>query len=137
METERTPLVRTAIVTGIAVLFGFLATVALGFFPGPPPKIPRLLVFLVRVQVFVTTFNLVLLGALLWTYSSIYRRLPNKYTRSLILLSLVLLLYAVTANPILHLMVGFPPSPGGSPFVFIPHVFVGIAIIVLFYQSQT
>ncbi|WP_248896361.1 hypothetical protein [Haloplanus halobius] len=136
MGTDRNPRRRTALVTAIGLLCGLLAMLAVGVFPAPPKWIPELFVFLVRVQVFVTTFNLVLLMALLWTYVSLYRDLPNRYTRSLILLSLALLLYALTANPVIHLAFGFPPS-GGSPFIVIPHAFVGVAIIVLFYQSQT
>lgn len=136
METERTPLAETAIVTSLAVAVGLVATLSLRFFPGPPEGVPQLLVILVQIQIFVTTFNLILLVALLRTYTSLYRDLPNKYTRSLILLNLALLLYALTANPIVHLLVGFRAPPGSSPFVFIPHVFVGFAIVVLFYQSQ-
>jgi len=136
METERTPFVRTGVVTGIGLLLGLLAMFAVGLLQGPPKWVPELFVFIVRVQVFVTTFNFVLLVALLWTYVSLYRDLPNKYTRSLILLSIALVLYALTANPIIHLVAGFPPS-AGSPFIVLPHAFVGIAIIVLFYQSQT
>ena len=137
METERNPLTKTVLVTGLAGLVGLLATLALGTFPGPPPRAPAVFVVFVRLQVFVTTFNFSLLVAMLWTYTSLYRELPNNYTRSLVLLCLALLLYAVTANPVVHLAAGFPGPPGNSPFVFIPHVFVGLAIVVLYYQSQT
>lgn len=136
METDTNPRLRTALVTGIGLLLGLLAMLAVSHFPGVPGRIPEVFVFLTRVQVFVTTFNFVLLVALLWTYVTLYRNLPNRYTRSLILLSIALVLYALTANPVVHLAFGFPPL-GGSPFIVIPHVFVGVAIVVLFYQSQT
>jgi len=136
MTTDRHPRRKTAFVTGAGLLLALLATLALGLFPSPPVDIPAIFVFIVRVQVFVTTFNFVLLVALLWTYVSLYRELPNRYTRSLILLCIALVLYALTANPVVHLLFGFPPL-GGSPFIVIPHAFVGVAIVVLFYQSQT
>jgi len=135
METDINPRLRTALVTGVGLLLGYVAMLAVDY-PGAPGHIPEVFVFLTRVQVFVTTFNFVLLVALLWTYASLYRDLPNRYTRSLILLSIALVLYALTANPVVHVLFGFPPL-GGSPFIVIPHVFVGVAIVVLFYQSQT
>jgi hypothetical protein len=137
MIRNRTPRIKTLIVVIVAALAGLIATLAVGLFPHPPGPPSDLLLVLVRIQLFVTTFNFVLLLALLWAYVSIYRDLPNKYTRSLILLSLALLLYAVTSNPLVHLLFGFKGPPSTGPFVFIPHLFVGAAISVLFYQSQT
>jgi len=138
MVNKRNPLVKTAAVTVAAAVAGLVATLSLELLPpsphGPPPE---LLLLLVRIQLFVTTFNLVMLLALLGLYVSLYRDLPNKYTRSLILLSLALLLYAVTSNPLVHLLFGYRGPPSSGPFVFVPHAFVGFAIIVLFYQSQT
>ncbi|WP_459193145.1 hypothetical protein [Halosimplex sp. J119] len=138
MTSKRTPLLRTAAVTGIAIVVGLVAT---ALFPtvlrsphGPPPEFLQVLV---RVQLFVTTFNLVLLVALTGSYVSVYRELPNKYTQSLVVLSFSLVLYAVTSNPVTPMLFGFPPRPDLGPFVFIPDVFVGVAIVVLFYQSQT
>lgn len=138
MVNKRNPLAKTAAVTVAAAVAGLVATLSIGWFPlpphGPPPE---LLLLIVRIQLFVTTFNLVMLLALLGLYVSLYRDLPNKYTRSLILLSLALLLYAVTSNPLVHLLFGYRGPPTSGPFVFVPHAFVGFAIIVLFYQSQT
>ena len=136
MIRERSPLAKTAIVTGVAALVGLAATLALGQFPPSPWGPPELLVFLVRVQVFVTTFNLVMLLALTGSYVSLYRDLPNRYTRSMLVLSLALLLYALTSNPYVPLLFGFPPRPDLGPFVFLPDAFVGLAIVVIFYQSQ-
>lgn len=137
MIRERSPLVTTVIVTGVAVIVGLLATLALGQFPPSPWGPPELLVFLVRVQLFVTTFNLVLLLALTGSYVSLYRDLPNRYTRSMLVLSLALLLYALSSNPYVSLLFGFAPRPDLGPFVFLPDLFVGLAIVVIFYQSQT
>lgn len=136
MMRERSALVKTAIVTGAAVLVGLVATLTLGRFPPSPWGPPGLLVFLVRVQLFVTTFNLVMLVALTGSYVSLYRDLPNRYTRSMLVLSVALLLYALTSNPFVPLLFGFPPRPDLGPFVFLPDLFVGLAIIVIFYQSQ-
>ena len=131
----REPLARTLGATGLGIV-GAVAGVALLplLCPGlghPPHGDPSpLLDFAVHAELFLTTFNIVVLAVLARTYVHLYRDLPNKYTRSLVLLCLALLLYAVTANPVVHLAAGFPGPPGNSPFVFIPHVFVGLAIVV-------
>ncbi|RKD97558.1 hypothetical protein [Halopiger aswanensis] len=129
---------KTALVTGIATVFGLLSTVILPNVP-LPARAPTLEVvhLLIRMELFITTFNLVLLVALTWSYVSLYRDLPNKYSMSLVVLSLALVLYAISSNPLVQLLFGFPPVSDLGPFGFIPDVFVGFAIIVLFYQSQT
>lgn len=139
MIRNSSPLTKTAIVTGTAAVLGLLSTVAMTLAQPFPPHHPaaEFIRFLISVQLFVTTFNLVLLLALTWAYVSLYRELPNKYSMSLVVLSLALLLYALTSNPLIPLLFGFPPVGNLGPFSFIPDVFVGLAIIVLFYQSQT
>lgn len=92
---------------------------------------------LIRTEVFFTTLNLVLLGALGVVYVRLYRDLPNKYTASLLVLSLALFLYAFTSNPLVHNVLGFRPRPNIGAFVFIPDLFIGFAILILLYQSQT
>jgi hypothetical protein len=92
---------------------------------------------LIRMEVFFTTLNLVLLLTLAVIYVRLYRDLPNKYTASLLVLSLALLLYAFTSNPLIHDVLGFRPRPNIGPFVFLPDLFVGVAIVILLYQSQT
>lgn len=136
MTRNLSPLSKTAIVTGIAALIGlaFAFAEVLFLFNGPLPEIR---VFLIRAKLFVATFNLVLLVVLTGTYISLYRDIPNKYSRSLVVLSLALLLYAVTANPFTHLLFGFRPVLGVGPFTYLSDIFVGFAIIILFYQSQT
>lgn len=129
---------KTAVVTGIAIVLGAIAASVVPNLPfprgGPPPA---LLELLIRVRLFATTFNLTVLVALLGAYVSLYRDLPNKYTRSMLVLSVGLLFYALTANPLVQLLLGFPPIPGLGPFTFLPDLFVGVAIVVLYYQSQT
>lgn len=137
MTRERSTLVKTLFVTGVAVLFGLAAALALHRFLPPVLKLPEFLVFLIQVKLFVTTFNLVLLLALTGSYLSLYRDLPNKYTRSMLILSVALLLYALTANPYIPYFFGFNPKPGLGPFVFLSDGFIGVAIVILFYQSQT
>lgn len=137
MTHERSALVKTGIVAAVAAVAGYAATLTLGRTPPFPFGPPELLVALVRIQLFVTTFNLIVLVLLIRSYVSLYRGLPNKYTRSMLVLSVALLLYALTSNPYVAALFGFSPGVDLGPFLFIPHVFVGVGIVVLFYQSQT
>lgn len=138
MIRERTPAVKTAIVVAVAIIVGLIAAVTLQRIPIPrhgPPEV--FLMTIIRIELLITTFNLVVLLALTGSYISLYRDLPNKYTRSLVVLSFALLLYAFTSNPLVPFLFGFPPKPDLGPFVFLPDLFVSVAVVVLFYQSQT
>lgn len=96
---------------------------------------PKLLLF-VRLKLLVSTFNIVVLSVLAWTYVSIYRDLPNPFTFSLVLFCVALLLYALTSNPLLHVLLGFRGGVQLGPFTFIPDLFAGIATVILLYQSN-
>ncbi|GGM65279.1 hypothetical protein J2752_000319 [Halarchaeum rubridurum] len=138
MTRDLTPLTKTAAVAAVAALCGLVAGVALPVVPMPPPiDHHAFLETFVRVQFAVSTFNLVLLAALVVAYVGIYRDLPNKYTLSLLLTSVALFLYALSSNPLAPMAFGFPPITGLGPFTFLPNFFVGVAVVVLFYQSQT
>lgn len=98
-------------------------------------NVPRL-AFLLNVEVFVSTFNAVVLLAFVGTYAAVYRDMPNRFTLSLIFFSVALLLYALTSNPVVHVLLGFCGSPLLGPFTFISDVIASIAIVVLLYQSH-
>ncbi|GGN16907.1 hypothetical protein [Halarchaeum nitratireducens] len=138
MTRDLTPLTKTAVVAAVAALCGAVAGIALPVVPMPPPiDHHAILETFARVQFAVSTFNLVLLAALVVAYVRLYRGLPNKYTLSLLLTSVALFLYALSSNPLVPMAFGFPPITGLGPFTFLPNFFVGVAVVVLFYQSQT
>lgn len=87
------------------------------------------------LRLFLSTYNVLLLLALTGSYLVIYRDLPNRFTGSLLLFALALLLYAVASNPAVHVLFGFRGGPGLGPFLFLPDLFAAFAVTVLFYQS--
>ncbi|MFQ3293972.1 MAG: hypothetical protein ACI8VE_001040 [Natrialbaceae archaeon] len=89
----------------------------------------------VQVRMFLATFNAILLMALVWSYLTLYRDLPNRFTLSLILFSLALLLYSLASNPVVHVLFGYPTDANLGPFTFLPDAFAAVAVIVLLYQS--
>ncbi|MFC6990795.1 hypothetical protein ACFQH3_02770 [Haladaptatus sp. GCM10025707] len=91
-----------------------------------------------RLKLFLTTFNVVLLFVLAKGYVSIYRALPNSFTRSLVLFRVALLFYALAANPAVHILLGYPQAGPGTllgPFTNLSDLFAAIAIVALLYQS--
>ena len=91
--------------------------------------------FVTEVRLFLSTFNVLLLVVLAWSYLVVYRDLPNRFTFSLLLFTVALLLYAVVSNPAIHLLFGYRGGPGLGPFAFLPDLFAAVAVTVLLYQS--
>lgn len=88
----------------------------------------------VQIKVFLSTFNLVVILALGWAYLSVYRSLPNPFTRSLLVVTLALFFYALASNPVISLLFGYR-GLGLGPFTFLPDLFAAVAVVVLLYQS--
>lgn len=131
-------LVRTAILALGSLVVAALAAVLLPdyIFHRPPPRGgPSPLAGLLQVKVFFSTFTSVLLLVLLTMYARIYRNLPNRFTMSLLLFTVSLTLYALTANPLIALLFGFKPPGGLGPFTFLPDMFASVSVIILLYQS--
>ncbi|WP_347721466.1 hypothetical protein [Candidatus Nanohalococcus occultus] len=85
-------------------------------------------------EVFLSTFNIVLLSALTANYLKMTRKLSTPMTRSLLIFSSALTLYAVTSSPIIHYMLNINPINIG-PLTYIPEIFVTIASLTLLYQN--
>ncbi len=88
-----------------------------------------------QLRLFLSTFNGLLLLVLAWSYLTIYRDLPNRFTFSLLLFTVALLLYAMASNPAIHILFGFRGSPTLGPFAFLPDLFAAVAVTLLLYQS--
>lgn len=138
METDSAS-VKTAVVVGIAALVSGLVTVTTGI-PAiglPIHGTPLDIETVIQVKLFVTTLNAIVLLAILWNYLRVYRDLPNRFTLSLLLFTVALLLYAVSSNPLLPIILGFRHGTTLGPFMFLPDLFASIASIVLLYQSYS
>ena len=131
------PVVRTVAIAGFAVVLALALTYLFArSFIAPRIDGHRQLAFVLSVKLFVSTFNVAVLVALVATYASIYRDIPNPFTLSLILFSVALLLYAVTSNPAIQILAGVRPTPQLGVFTFLPDLFAGVAVIALLYQSN-
>lgn len=135
--SDRDPLVRTLAVAAVAILLAIALTFLFTrFYVGPRLDRQGQLAFLLSAKLFVSTFNVVVLVALVATYVSIYRDIPNQFTLSLLLFCLALLLYALTSNPLLHVFFGFRGGVQLGLFTFLPDLFAAAAVVALLYQSH-
>lgn len=136
METDSASF-KTAVVVGIAALLSGLVTVTTGLpalglpVHGPPVGIETV----IQAKLFVTTLNGIVLFVILWNYIRVYQDLPNRFTMSLLIFTVALLLYAMASNPLLPILLGFQHASTLGPFLFLPDVFASVAVIVLLYQS--
>lgn len=128
---------KTLFVVAGAVLLSLVLTLSVSV-PTPfwAQRHGHILENILRTKMFISTFSLLVLLALLWNYLSIYREMPNRFTRSLLIFTVSLLLYAFFSNPLLHMGFGFR-GMGMGPFAFLPDLFASIAVVVLLHQSFT
>ena len=82
----------------------------------------------------VSSVNTALLVFLLFTYYDIYRQTRSEFTIGLIIFALVLLLYALSSNPLVHWIFGFRAF-GLGPFAMLPDLFTLAALVTLLYLT--
>lgn len=126
------------IITIAAAILGAVLSLTLIRPPGSPVPLPPPPNNLMPIFMMVTTAasfaNTIMASYLLVIYITLYRKIKSEFTMGLIVVMFVLLLYAITANPFVHVLFGFQEI-GLGPFVVIPNVFTTIALIVLLYLS--
>lgn len=130
---------RTVLIVGAALFVALVVTAVLSVLLartriGQAPQIETF----VRLKLFVSTYTVVVLLALLGNYAGIYRELPNPFTRSLLLFAVALLLYALSSSPLVWLVVGLRRGLLGLGigwFAFLPDLFAAVAVTLLLHQS--
>jgi len=103
--------------------------------PFPPHYLRDILDTYILSKTIITTANLTLLLVVLITYIRIYHSTRSKFSLGLIFLTIALILYAITSNPIIQLLTGFRGS-GLGPFTMLPDFFTLIASAILLYLSR-
>lgn len=88
----------------------------------------------VLLKVFFTTLNIVLLLGLVANYLKIYSGLKTPLSKSLVIFSTALMLYAITSSPLTHVLAGFEVISVG-PFTFLPDIFVTVATLIILRES--
>jgi hypothetical protein len=88
-----------------------------------------------KVKTVLSSINATLLVVLLATYFDIYIKLKSEFTFGLIVFSLILLLYALSSNPLFQWLFGYQAF-GLGPFAMLPDMFTSLALVVLLYLTM-
>jgi len=131
--------VALAVTVAVALLAWFWASTHLPFHPfemeRPRPEgIPGDIGLYYTLNTVFSTVNATLLVFLLALYVGIYAKQRVQFTLWLIIFCSVLLLNALTSNPILQWGFGFRPM-GLGPFAMLPHLFTSVALAILLYLT--
>jgi len=102
-------------------------------FPIPAEYIPALKVMMTFKTV-ISFVNMALIFLMLGIYIDLYRKIKSNFTAGLLLLIVVLLMNALSSNPLIFLRFDGAIF-GPSMFFIIPDIFSTIALSVLFYLS--
>jgi ABC-type multidrug transport system fused ATPase/permease subunit len=82
----------------------------------------------------ISTVNMTLVTILMLMYIAIYRKTKSEFTVGLMIFSMILLLYTLASNPIMHWFFGFRAF-GLGPFAMLPDLFACVALAVLLYLT--
>jgi phosphoglycerol transferase MdoB-like AlkP superfamily enzyme len=140
MNNKKLTVILQVIVTSVVVAFIglILATFILPPPQTTPPPIPEpdrvLMDIYLKVKTMISLVNIVFIISLMSIYYGIYRQVKSKFTMGLIIVMLVLLMYALSSNPIIHVLFGYQ-AQGLGPFAMMPDIFTTIALGVLLYIS--
>ena len=122
----------------VALLATFWATMN---FPFPPfgerrpfEPVPGDIELYYTITTVVSTINVTLLLILLITYSDMYVKTKSEFLIGLMIFSLVLLLNALTSNPLITQIFGFRAA-GLGPFALLPELFTFVALVILLYLT--
>jgi hypothetical protein len=120
----------------VALLATFWATINLPLRPfgerEPFEPIPGDIELYYTITTVVSTINVALLLILLITYSDMYVKTKSEFLIGLMIFSLVLLLNALTSNPLITQIFGFRAA-GLGPFALLPDLFTFVALVILLY----
>jgi hypothetical protein len=128
------------IVVALVALSALSAIWAMMNLSTPPPGVSRFPIFPGDIEAFyvagtvISTINVTLLIVLLIMYVQIYERTHSEFTVGLIIFSAVLLLYALSSDPIVRWVFGFR-AVGLGPFAMLPDLFTCIALVTLLYLT--
>lgn len=135
------------LVGGIAVSQGAMCRVLQGYAQPPRPPfdwditpeeleaLRALIPVFFTVKAVVDTLNSVLILGIVMIHLNLYRRTGTKFSLGLVIFSTALLLYTISANPLLHTLFGFSRI-GIGPMLIIPDLLTLIASAILLYLSR-
>ncbi len=105
--------------------------------PATLERIAQRIETMVKGKIVLSSINIILYTYITLFYVSLYRENKSSFSLSLVGLSVVLLVYSISSNPLLYLYIGRIEPIWLSAFDFIPDLFSTVAAIILLYLSRT
>jgi len=140
MKDKKITVILPVIVTAIAVaIIGLMLSMLILASPHTaPPPIPEpdrvLMDYFLKIKTMVSLVNIVFIISLISIYRGIYHQVKSQFTLGLIIVMLVLLMYALSSNPLIHVLFGYQ-AQGLGPFAMMPDIFTTFALGLLLYIS--
>ena len=91
----------------------------------------------ITFRIVLSGLNTVLYGYILFLYTQLYRETSSKFSLALMALSAVLLVYAISSNPLILQFMRGPEPVWFSVFNVIPDIFASIAAAIMIYLTRT
>ena len=91
---------------------------------------------LINIKVIITLGNRILLFCLLFIYAKSYEQIKSKFALGLIIFIVLLIMHAITSNPLLHYTYGYRRMIALGWFTILPDLFEFVALWVLLYISM-
>jgi len=88
-------------------------------------------------RIVISSLNIVLYGYITYFYVMLYRETESKFSLALAGLSVVLLVYALSSNPLLLSVIRGPDPLWTGVFSFIPDMLATVVAFILIYLSRT
>ena len=131
-----TILIVTVIIAGILGYLFSTMTIPLATLPYYPIErlTPDTIAGFTILKTMISFINMALILLTLAIYINIYRSIKSRFTAGLVMMILLLLMNALTSNPLLQIRFGYA-AVGLGPFAIIPDFFTTIALLILFYLS--
>ena len=89
-----------------------------------------------RVDLYLSTVNSLLLLMLTIRYASLYRKIQSRYLVVPVLFGVFLTLFGLTSNPALPIELGYTSSSAWKPFSVVPKLLVSVGALALLSQTE-
>jgi len=129
--TTRRTLFIVGIAAGVALAVASFLFIVISQEPGDFDVIENTFIL---SKVAISLFTAIILIGVMITYGNVYREMPNRFTRTLLIITVSLFLYSIWANPLLWVVFGVEPT-GIGLLTVLPDIFTGIAAVMLLQQS--
>jgi hypothetical protein len=105
--------------------------------PAALEKLERNIENYITFRIILSGINMILYGYILFIYTQLYRETSSKFSLALMALSAVLLIYAISSNPLILKLLRSSEPIWFNVFNVIPDIFSSLAAAIMIYLTRT